>query len=650
MFRIHYRVSSFRGVIGFKSLSSRFCEIGGAPYIARRKRRQSGTMTNTEGTFSLEAFEYLSYSRNRELAARELIKLLDRLDSQYGALAGITADTSAALAGRGNASLTTRIASAMSCLFSDPEFFLSPRGFTQLISWHRWIAALFAASPFGNADHILRAMNVKGAAGELELTEAGFVKFCLLYTPDSEIAADVDALWRYNRRLAAALYMALLSPRFLGTEASHSKREALLGWLPGRLEEVEDLDQLPLAILHDVYVHCSYADLPQKHEIKRTINRLIRRKVVQQGLNDFDLSEPRGMQNGKPVLVVVLEWFTATHSIFRTHSASMRALREKFHVVGMGLDKHVDAAGRAVFDEFIVLTGDLRQSLTAVRDEVARRKPAILYYPAVGMFQLTIYLSNMRLAPIQIAALGHGASSMSPFIDYFAVDEDFVGDPATFSERLILLPVDGMPHVRSSDAVPITPHLREKPEIVRIAVAATTMKLNPRLMRTLRKISDTSKVPVHFEFLTGFASGLVREQVDNFVRSYLKNATVHQHQPYVQYMQRVLSCDLFLNPFPYGNMNGVADMAMAGLMGVCRTGPQVHEHIDEGMFRRAGFPDWMVAKTDDDYVAAAVRLIENHDERLALRRGLIARGGDQVFLEGRPEVLGEKFSELMEAL
>ena len=38
--------------------------------------------------------------------------------------------------------------------------------------------------------------------------------------------------------------MALLSPRFLGTEASHSKREALLGWLPSRLEEVEDLDQL----------------------------------------------------------------------------------------------------------------------------------------------------------------------------------------------------------------------------------------------------------------------------------------------------------------------------------------------------------------------------------------------------------------------
>ena len=607
-------------------------------------------MTKKAGAFSLERFEYLCYSRSRELAARELIKLLDTLDSQYGALTGIAAGNAAGSVSVKNANFVTRVTAAISCLFSDPAFFISPKGFGQLIAWHRWIAALFAASPFGNADHILRAMNVKGADGELELTEAGFVKFCLLYTPDSEIPADVDGLWAYNRRLAAALYVALLSPRFLGTEAAHSKREALLGWMPSHLEEVRDLDELPLAILHDVYVHCSYADLPQKHEIKRPINRLIRSKLLQQGLNDFEIASARGGQNGKPVLIVVLEWFTGTHSIYRTHSASMRGLRARFHVVALGVEAHVDAAGRAVFDEFIALKGDLRAMLNRVREEVALRKPAILYYPAVGMFQLTIYLSNMRLAPIQVTALGHGASTMSPFIDYFAVDEDFVGDPATFSETLLLMPKDGMPHVRSLAAVPMTTRLRNAPETVRIAVAATTMKLNPRMMRTLQRIARTSKVPVHFEFLTGFANGLVREQVGDFVLRYLPNATVYQHQPYAQYMECVASCDLFLNPFPYGNMNGVADMAMAGLVGVCRTGPQVHEHIDDGMFRRLGFPDWLIAKSDDDYVAAAVRLIENHDERLELRGALIAKGGDRVFLNGQSELLGEKFLALVKAL
>jgi predicted O-linked N-acetylglucosamine transferase (SPINDLY family) len=262
------------------------------------------------------------------------------------------------------------------------------------------------------------------------------------------------------------------------------------------------------------------------------------------------------------------------------------------------------------------------------------------------MLPSTIYLANMRLAPVQVTALGHGASSMSPFIDYYAVDEDFAGDPDTFSEKLILLPKDGMPHVRSGAAVKMEPILREKPGVVRIVIASTTMKLNPRLMEALVKIRAAVKTPVRFEFLTGLANGLVREQVRVFIQRYLPDAVIYPHQAYAQYMNCINDCDLFLNPFPYGNMNGVADMAIAGLVGVCRTGPQIHERIDGAMFRRLGLPEWLIAESDEDYAAAAVRLIDNHEERLALRRGVIARGGDRIFLEGRANALCESLAAL----
>jgi hypothetical protein len=493
-------------------------------------------------------------------------------------------------------------------------------------------------------------MNVKGPEAELELTENSFVKFCLLYTPDSDIPADVQTLWTYNRRLAGALFFSLMAPRFLGTDAAHAKREALLGWLPPKLDEVDDIDQLPLAILHDVYMNCSYADRADKHEIKRAIHKLVRKKLIKEGIADIDVTTPRGTRNGKPVMLVVLEWFTPKHSIYRTHSTSLRALREKFHVVALGGAQQVDETGGAVFDEFIPLGPDIRPTLETVRNEALKHRPAVVYYPSIGMFQPTIYLANMRLAPIQLTALGHGASSMSPFIDYYAIESDIAGDPGTYSEKLLLLPVDAMPHVRSSDAVPLTPQLRENPEIVRVAVAATTMKLNPRFLRTCVQIGKAAKAPVHFEFLIGFANGLTHEQVRRFIQSYLPDAVVHSHQPYAPYMAAINSCDLFLNPFPYGNMNGNADMAFLGLVGVCRTGPQVHEHIDGGLFKRMGLPDWLVAKNDEEYVAAAVRLIDNPGERLALRRALIARGGDEVLLKGRPEILGEKLAELVAAL
>jgi hypothetical protein len=604
-------------------------------------------MATTTTPFSLETFEYLCYSRKREEAAREFVKLLNTLEVQYGALLGIKADLGSTMPAQRNSALLARITSALSSLFSDPEFFLTPQGFNQLISWQRWITTLFAASPFGNTDHILRSMNVRGPGAELELTETSFVKFCLLYSPDSDIPADVLALWKYNRKLAAALFFSLLAPRFLGTEAAHGKREALLGWLPARLDDVEDIDELPLAILHDVFMNCSYADRPDKHEIKRAIHKLARKKILKEGFPDLDMSEPRGVENGKPVMLVVLEWFTAKHSIYRTHSTSLRALREKFHVVGMGGALQTDDVGRAVFDEFIPLSNDIRPVLQAVRNEAAKRRPAIVYYPSIGMFQPTIYLANMRLAPVQLTALGHGASSMSPFMDYFAVEEDIAGDPKTYTEELLLLPKDAMPHVRSGDAVALKPQLRETPEIVRVAVAATTMKLNPRFLRACVNIGRAAKTPVQFEFLTGFANGLTHEQVSRFVHSYLPDANVHRHQPYEPYMTVINNCDLFLNPFPYGNMNGNADMASVGLVGICRTGPQVHEFIDGGVFARLGLPDWLVAKTDDEYVAAAVRLIDNHAERLELRRGLIARGCDAPLLEGRPEILGEKLIEMV---
>lgn len=607
-------------------------------------------MANNDAAFSLETFEYLCYSRSREQAARELVKLLNTLEVQYGALQGIKANLGSVVPAARNAALLTRITSALSSLFSDPEFFLTPQGFGQLVSWQRWITTLFSASPLGNADHVLRSMNVRGPNAELELTEPSFVKFCLLYSPDSDIPADVQTLWTYNRKLAGTLFFSLMAPRFLGTEAAHSKREALLGWLPPRLDEVQDLDELPLAILHDVFMNCSYADRPDKHEIKRGIHKLVRKKLLKEGFPDLDMTLPRGTENGKPVMMVVLEWFTAKHSIYRTHSKSLRALREKFHVVALGGAEQVDATGRAVFDEFIPMGNNMRPNLEVVRGEAVKRQPAVLFYPSIGMFQPTIYLANMRLAPIQLTALGHGASSMSPFIDYYAIEEDIAGDPATYSEKLLLLPKDAMPHVRSADAVALTPHLREAPETVRIAIASTTMKLNPRFIKACVQIAKTAKTPVQFEFLMGFANGLTHEQVRRFVHSYLPDAIVHAHQPYAGYMSVINNCDLFLNPFPYGNMNGVADMASVGLAGICRTGPQVHEHIDGGLFARIGLPDWLVAKSDAEYVAAAVRLIDNPQERLELRRALIARGGDEALLKGRPEILCERLSELVGAL
>ncbi len=595
-------------------------------------------MTNVDQqAFSLEIFENAAYSRQHEQAARELAKLLDLLNRNYGSLREQFSVRISALLDSSelDTHIVTRICAAITALFSDPDFHLSDTGYTHMVSWQRWLAALFAASPFRNTDHIIRLLNMDGlGSDQLKLDERSVLKFGMLYSPESEIPVDLDALWAYNKTLTACLCFVLMSPRFLGSPAAHGKREVLLQWLPPRLEELEDLGALPLGILHDVYMHCSYADLPSRHAIKAPINQLIRKKLLQLGLSDRDVSKKAEAKRDKPVMMVALEWFSAEHSIYRTHSLSMQGCREHFHLVGLGDPTTVDAAGKAVFDEFFELpAGDALAATLRIREVAEELNPTVLYMPSVGMFPMTLFATNLRLAPLQLVALGHPATTRSEYVDFIVVEEDYVGDPACFSEKLMRLPSNGMPYRPSAAYVEKKAVIREHPDTVKIAVASSLMKLNPGFLGACRAIAERSPVPVQFHFMLGFGQGFVFLQARNLVKLYLPDAVIHPHQPYEQYMLSIAQCDMYINPFPFGNTNGIIDMTHLGLVGVCKTGPEVFEHIDEGLFRRMGLPAELIASSVDEYVDATIALAVDHQRRHDLRKQLIdTHAIDRIFV------------------
>jgi HMW1C N-terminal/HMW1 domain 2 len=604
----------------------------------------------TDERFSLEKFEYLCYSRSHEQAARELVRLLLLIDKHYGKLSSeFSLSVSDAVSPEQlEAHVLTRLCSAISALFSDPEFHISPDGFGQLINFQRWLSSLFAASAFINSDHILRSLNFLGHdAKGFEVSERDLVKFCILYSSESEVPLDVEMLWQQNRNLAVALFMALLSPRFLGTQAAHSKREALLAWLPDRLDEIDSLDLLPVGILHDVYMHCSYADLPQRHRIKASINRLIEKKLTGAGILAVPELHTEQEIPGKPLMLVLLEWFSGGHSIYRTHSRTLEAARKDFHLVAIGYAANVDDLGREVFDEFIEFNepDDLFACLRQLREVAATRHPRVLYMPSVGMFSITMFAANLRLAPLQVAALGHPATTGSRHIDYISVEDDFVGDPACFSERLLRLPADGQPYRPSAIPVSLPRVRREDKPFVNVAIAATTMKLNPRFLLACQKIAELtlqqSGRQVRFHFLVGQAQGLLYPQLLRLIHRYVPEARVYAHQPYQDYLSIFNQCDMFLSPLPFGNTNGIIDAFTVGLPGICKTGPEVFEHIDEGLFRRVGMPEWTIAATLEDYILAATRMANSFELRARLYWYLEQPQHLQRLFSGRPESFGE---------
>ena len=616
-------------------------------------------MAETQKQPSVIRFEQEVAAKNYEAACVELLDILSKIDTNFGGIEGIEIDYPSQL----NDELVqekvkhfcTRVAVAMSELFSDPKLDISEGGAQRFFTLQRWINMIFASSPFVNADHVLQTYNrnpdkTNLSDFHLDNARSSLIKFCIFYLPESNVNVNLDALWNLDPELCASLCFALQSPRFIGTEQSFSKRGTLLQWFPEKLATIENLNNVPSAISHDVYMHCSYDIAENKHWVKKALNQVIRRHLLKGGWTDRDVTK-LGEHNGKPVMVVLLEHFHSSHSIYRTHSTSMIAARERFHLIGVG-NEAVDAAGQAVFDEFHLLKGDnIFSKLNELKEICEKNGAAVLYMPSIGMDLTTIFASNTRLAPVQVIALGHPATTHSDFIEYVIVEDDYVGSEKCFSEQLLRLPKDALPYVPSALAPQhVEYRLRENPEVVNIGIASTTMKLNPYFLAALKAIRDRANVKVHFHFALGQSSGVTHPYVDRFIKSYLGNdATAHPHAPYDQYLRILHNCDMMVNPFPFGNTNGIIDMVTLGLVGVCKTGAEVHEHIDEGLFKRLGLPEWLIANTVDEYVERAIRLAENHQERLELRRHIIENNGLQTLFTGDPSPMGkvllEKFEE-----
>ena len=616
-------------------------------------------MAETQKQPSVIRFEQEVAAKNYEAACVELLDILSKIDTNFGGIEGIEIDYPSQL----NDELVqdkikhfcTRVAVAMSELFSDPKLDISEGGAQRFFTLQRWINMIFASSPFVNADHVLQTYNrnpdkTNLSDFHLDNARSSLIKFCIFYLPESNVNVNLDALWNLDPELCASLCFALQSPRFIGTDQAFSKRGTLLQWFPEKLATIKNLNNVPSAISHDVYMHCSYDIAENKHWVKKALNQVIRRHLLQGGWTDRDVTK-LGERDGKPVMVVLLEHFHSSHSIYRTHSTSMIAARERFHLIGVG-NEAVDAAGQAVFDEFHLLKGDnIFSKLNELKEICEKNGAAVLYMPSIGMDLTTIFASNTRLAPIQVIALGHPATTHSDFIEYVIVEDDYVGSEKCFSEQLLRLPKDALPYVPSALAPQhVEYRLRENPEVVNIGIASTTMKLNPYFLAALKAIRDRANVKVHFHFALGQSSGVTHPYVERFIKYYLGNdATAHLHAPYDQYLRILHNCDMMVNPFPFGNTNGIIDMVTLGLVGICKTGAEVHEHIDEGLFKRLGLPEWLIANTVDEYVERAIRLAENHQERLELRRHIIENNGLQTLFTGDPSPMGkvllEKFEE-----
>lgn len=597
---------------------------------------------------SLEEFEKACYSRDHERASVLLLTALRRL-KQGAEFIGYAPDP------RVKGVLYTRFCAAMVSLLSDPNFNLSQEGFENFSAEHAITDMIFRASAFETSDHLLAQMAANPTETDktkLKLSDgAALVKFLLTYSLRSSFALNFEETFKRSPQMTFALWAGMLSPLLTTAVQAQGRRELLLG-LHSIFESIK-VPPAAMPTLSDAYMYASYAVRADKHDMKATVHALMARAIVEGGSKlptKYELAQRRGrdvsiLKDGKPVMLVCLEWFSTLHAMFRCYAPVIRQLRTRFWLVGMCRSIDTDDGGRLEFDEFVEVPV-VNVSMPDLVDKINIIAPDVIYYPSVGMAMWWVALASVRLAPVQVMSLGHPASSRSPTMDYVMAEDGCIGDPALFTETIIGYPTGSARFVMRPDADLPTSGWDYAPETLHVAVPAMLCKLNANFMAALREVTEKSKRPVMFHMFVNML-GVNLYQAAKEIRDWLPTAKVYERTSYNQYLNHISGCHLHLCTFPFGGTNSNIDSMLLGIPVLALEGMEPHERFDAMMVRRAQLPEYLVAKSRDEYVATAVRLLDDDLERNKLHDHLLGFDLNKEFFGDPPEDQREAFVDAM---
>ena len=580
---------------------------------------------------SLPVLERLVAGQRYPEALQMVLAILQAIDNRAGRLDDVAAGASYPGSSEEDLALVfaTRFAAVFGRLLTEPDLQISAPDYERLLMHYRWIDLIFSLSGFRNSDNFLALIAKDAGNNQLTFEGGNFLRLLAMLSMNSFIDVDFDAFWRGNPVASAIAFFNYISSRYVFSRRAFEFRERLLEWLPPRLAEVK-LGGMTLARLPEVYMHCSYAVTPKKHLIKRPLMEQMRRACLEAGAVEAPAPLP-ARKDERATVVVVAEHFTPGHAMFRCYSRAIQSLRSRFNSVAVAFPNPAGTWAAEYFDECIsVPPGDFFTCVRKLAAEISARRPALIFYPAVGMMPQVIALASLRLAPIQCVSGGHPATTMSPVIDYMILREDIVGAPHCFAERILTVPMGAIPHVRRAFSA-----VKRPPDgTVRVAIPAAVMKLNPLLFDAIARIGAGAKAHLAFHFFPLLATGLSYFELSRIVRERIPRATVFPEAAYELYMQRLGQCDLFLCPFPFGNANGNVDCFRLGMPGICLDGEEAHSHCDSAYFARIGLPAELTAKTVDEYVAAAIKLIDDADWRKSCTEIVQRADLDAVFFHG----------------
>ena len=507
-----------------------------------------------------------------------------------------------------------RFAAAIAALLANPGLELSLKDCDWLAYHNRHLAAVFRMAWPDGPDRVFRHVR---DAHEKAGSGARFRNMLAAYSVAVSEDLDWSAAFEREPEATLAYFLATFAHRTLLDPAAARRRDALFDLAP-QIEQIE-LRESALPVLSAAWMLCSYAAAPDRHSLKPHLNALIRELFARNAIRPAVLppTRPRAV---RPTVVVVAEMLLGDHVIYKTYAHFLRQLCTRFHLVLVVRETRVDKTAMALFDETVIL--EPKAGAVKISNKIKNIEPDIIYYPSIGMSEMAVLLCNLRLAPIQIASVGHPATTHSSSIDYMVMGHEYFGGAEYFSEQVMLLQSGGALFDPGALAAPVRPNVRHQPDTLRVAVPSSPMKLNGSFLSLCRRVAVGSGRAVEYWFFPNVA-GLRYRDCRSQIEHHLPGAIVYPKLDFDSYRDRIGRCDVYFGTYPFGGANIGVDSMQHGLPPIVFEGPEPHSRTDKRFVHLFGLPEWLIARNEEQYESAALRLIRNDEERCAIARQIL---------------------------
>lgn len=343
---------------------------------------------------------------------------------------------------------------------------------------------------------------------------------------------------------------------------------------------------------------------------------------------------PPSAARGK-IHVAFTSAFFSSHTIGKLMRGFITHLsRDRFFVsvvsVGRRHEGEYADALRAAADLHLDLPADWRRA----RSLLAQLAPDILFYPELGMDNLTYTLALERLAPVQCAWWGHPLTTGLPTIDAFVSSSWIEPDDAQshYSENLALLPAITFYQRPPEPVRRLTRSSLGLSERDRIYLCPQSIyKLHPDIDAIFAEIlrRDPSGKIVLIRWIHDWCDQLLRDRFALHMPDVAERIVFIRRLTQAEYLDLLPLADVLLDPLHFGGGNTSYEAFAQGLPIVTLPAPFFRGRITFGLYRQIDMLD-LVAHDESHYVELALRLGSDHEFRRAMSERIRERS-DRLF-------------------